>query len=177
MNDNLNYGFESAYWDSLDVVVLMTSNSYIPEDRRERLKKHCEHLLLSGADIGWLYRGNYLAGELFQPSKRLPYILNLERWPSATITFAPDGAKTEDGRRWKPEYGDFGRMENYSVVDAGLELSLSELEEKLNWVRCYADLMPKRKATFEWEYWRNYYMGRCAAAGGRKRSWSGSGWS
>ena len=48
----------------------------------------------------------------------------------------------------------------YAVVDVGLELTLPELADRMNWFRCYADLMPKRRPTFDWDYWRKYYVAK-----------------
>ena len=96
---------------------------------------------------------------MFWPNKMLPFILNLEvnTW---RCDFVRDGARDDGGQLIEAQYGDFRRFTPYAVVDVGLELTLPELADRMNWFRCYADLMPKRRPTFDWDYWRKYYVAK-----------------
>src|SRR5512139_2338166 len=55
INKNLDYGFQAAAWDGMDIAILMASNWYIPENRWETLWEHCEQFMKTGNEIGWLY--------------------------------------------------------------------------------------------------------------------------
>ena len=44
------------------------------------------------------------------------------------------------------------------AVDVPFEITLEDLENRLNFVRCYSDVLPKRDPVFDWNYWRLYYL-------------------
>ena len=54
--------------------------------------------------------------------------------------------------------GNYSVTENLSIVDVQLEVTREELAAKQNYIRCYSDILPKRKSTFEWDYWLHYYV-------------------
>jgi len=159
INRNLDLGCQAAKNNGADIAILMTSNCYIPVDSAYLLRWAINHIR---SPFNFYYRGNFVAGKLFKPSKRLPYILNLSYFPETRFSFDPDGLFC-DGEFISPSYGDFSQMEFETVIDVPLEMTLDELTDKLNFVRCYSDALPKRNAVFDWNYWKPYMIGKIAA--------------
>jgi hypothetical protein len=144
--ENANVGLARAFWDGFDQCVLLMVNWYVPAEAWPALRRPVE------AGWRWLYRKDQLGGQMFHASKRLPWIVDT----AAGVRFSADGM--EYLGEWHPwEAGDFSAHDGEAVVDLQLELSPQQLERKMNFMRCYHDLVPKRPATFEWEYYRRYY--------------------
>lgn len=149
-NRNVRIGETAAKQEGADVFIVLSSNWYIPEASRFDLRIRCEMT----KTWDWVYRGNQLAGQLFSASKRLPMV-----WRDGSgcvYTFSPDGLQTPDGFV-AVERGDYSEYDNEMIVDAPLEITLADLEGKMNFFRCYHDDLPKRNPVFDWNYWKPYY--------------------
>lgn len=142
-----------------DVLFLLASNSYIPDNRAQMIRSWCEDFYALGRSIGYVFRGDQLGGTLFHASKKLPYLLRLSDFPAAWISYVPDGAYIDD-EFFTVEPGDFASFDPIAFVDAPMEMTLLELEAKINFVHGYHDIMPKRPEVFDWDYWRLYYLNK-----------------
>ena len=54
--------------------------------------------------------------------------------------------------------GNFQDKNDVMVIDVPFEITLDDLRYKMNFVRCYADELSKRKPTFDWSFWERYYL-------------------
>ena len=58
------------------------------------------------------------------------------------------------------ESGDYSKYNGEMVVDVPFEITLADLEGKLNFFRCYHDDLPKRNPVFDWNYWHPYFTAK-----------------
>ena len=143
-----------GYYEA-DVVIYMGSDWYIPRSSFQSLYDVCEIM----GDWAWLYKGNQLASRTFSASKRLPAIVRTNEANICSYTPSRDRLVTPDGAYYS-ERGDFQAFNKQMIVDVPFEYTLEDLEGKMNAKRCYADLLPKRKPVFDWDFWKRYYVKR-----------------
>lgn len=142
-----------------DVVLLLSSNWYISETRLEGVRRWCDSFYAFGEPVGWIYRSDQLSDRLFHSSKRLPYLLRADSYPTSWLSYVPDGA-FEWGELKNVESGNFSDYDQWSLIDVPMEMTLNELKAKIDFVRGYHDILPKRPEVFEWEYWQRYYFSK-----------------
>jgi hypothetical protein len=128
-------------------------NNYVPEPGA--LRAVCEMMLDRGDGWAWLYRSDQLADQMFSTSVRLPFIVNLAR----IRRFSADSLEI-GGELHGMERGNWPEHDAEAIVDVQLEMTVDDLHAKMDFIRCYSDLVPKRKAVFEWDYHRNYYAAK-----------------
>jgi len=87
------------------------------------------------------------------------------------LRFSMDSLVVEETEIVWMERGDF-RPDAPPVVDVQLEMTVEDLADKMNFIRCYSDLVPKRKPVFEWDYWFPYYVKKFEA---KRRAGAGGG--
>lgn len=156
--DLLNVALEVATADGYDVVVQAACNWYITT--RTMLALRAE-LAAMTEPWAWLYWRYQLAGQLFHCCDRAPWIINLHhgwRFKLQDRLIAPDGELAPEY-----EHGDWPERDAHAVIDPPLELTLAELTDKCNRIKCYQGLVPKRNPVFDWGYWGPYYVRRFAA--------------
>lgn len=151
--ENVNIGVYEARQEGADVVMCLFCNNYIPEAAHEGLRMRCEKVA-SGEHI-WssYYRKDQLYDRLFSASVSMPFIINSRD----IYRFAADAITNGEHIAWM-ERGDYSEFDNEAVVDVQLEMTLMDLRNKLNFMRCYSDLVPKRKPEFDEGYWLDYYI-------------------
>ena len=152
--ENANVGAAAARADGMDCVVCLFVNNYVPDFTAGALADKCQRLVKDRMKWDWLYRKDQLSDVLFRASVRLPFIVNLS---APGLRFAADSLAV-DSEIHVMERGDFGEMDGEAVIDVQLEITRGDLEDKMNFIRCYHDLVPKRRPFFDWEYWRKYYV-------------------
>jgi len=106
----------------------------------------------------WTYRRDQLAGLSFGCTVRRPRIINLHADPLPEV--GPDALTIGGEVVARMERGDWPEMDRLAIWDIQLEMTQTDLADKLNFQRCYSDLVPKRKAVFAWGYWRDYYAAK-----------------
>jgi hypothetical protein len=154
--ENCNVGLKEAREEGCDAAVVLFSNNYIPEPSMEPLKRALKTMLSRGDPWAWHYRMDQLAGQLFHASVMMPFLVNLHSRPLMRIAF---DAITDEQGVWKMKRGNFSECDGRAIVDVQLEMTVEDLAEKMNFIRCYADLVPKRSPVFSWDgYWRKYYI-------------------
>lgn len=168
------YSFEQVHWNrnaallfakrqGYDVALTLDCNWHIPIPAMQWIRGEAEMMVLKDQPWGWIYAryqfGHYLTGA----AVRYPYLINLGAWNRWTYD-ARDGIRNElQAAEQVSERGNFTELNKWSVIDAGYELTISDLKDKLEFVRFYSDLMPKRPTSWEWEYWQDYYSKKVAA--------------
>jgi len=166
--DNCNVGADQAKADGFDIAVVLFCNWYVPEYAIKAMRARCELMLAKGQRYMWLFRRDQLAGQMFSVSTRLPFIVNLH--DENRYQFGIDSIS--DGKEMIPwQRGNMPSWDDCAVVDVQLEMPLEDLEAKMNFIRCYHDLVPKRDAVFDANYWLPYYAVKFKAkiqAGGPK---------
>lgn len=153
---NIDFGLEYATYHC-DIALVMEVNQYIPPAARVPLRLRCEQVLQSGEPYGWYYRRDFLAGQMFHANLRRPWIVAL---PSR-VKFVPDGIML-DGEPVKLPHvrGNWPEEDEAAIVDAQLEFTPQDFEEKYNFIRCYADLEPSRSPVFDWNVWFPYMVNK-----------------
>jgi len=151
--ENCNYGMMHAKDAGYDVAACLMCNQYIPDDGAFYLL--CRRMLENNLAWAWVYRMDQLGDQLFHASVRVPFLVNLHmpalRWSTDSISRRSTILTTM-------QRGNYAEMDALSVVDVQLEVTREELADKQNYIRCYSDVLPKRRPTFEWPYWYPYYI-------------------
>ena len=152
--ENCNLGMSLAKDAGYDVAACLMCNQYIPE--ASEFYQLCYRVAQNNFLWSWLYRMDQLGDQLFHSSVRVPFIVNLHGFPLRWSTDALEAG----GTLTTMERGDYASQDNISVVDVQLEATREELAAKQNYIRCYHDILPKRKPVFEWGYWFPYYANK-----------------
>jgi hypothetical protein len=156
--DLLNITLDVARADGCDVAVQVACNWYIPTAVGAQLRAECEAMTEPWA---WLYWRYQLAGQLFHTADRAPWIVNLHpgwRFKLQDRLIGPSGELAPEY-----EHGDWPERDVAALIDTPLELTVPELADKFNRIKCYQGLVAKRNPVFDWDYWRPYYARRFAA--------------
>lgn len=153
LDRNIDIGMNFAQEQGAKIAIVLSSNWYIPERSRTALRDTCE--TCDGWD--YLYRGDQLAGQLFSASKRLPMIIQIGS--EYHYKFSSDGLENEY-KKIPTRRGDFSSHNDSMIIDVPFEITLDDLEGKLNFVRCYHDELVKRDPVFSWDFWNSYYIAK-----------------
>lgn len=155
--ENVNTGLSYAFLDGkYDVVITLFINNYIPVDHCNELKSRCEDMLSSDALWSSYYRQDQLYDTIFGASVRMPYIYNLHAGLHYRYTVDAIEYRGEVNRM---ERGNANDCDSAAIVDVQLEMTENDLRTKMNFIRCYSDLVPKRKQVFDAGYWiDDYYV-------------------
>jgi len=154
--DNVNYGLRLASVYECDCAIEIDVNQYVPNGSIDPLRARCADVLENGANFGWYYRRDYLDGQMFHASLRRPRIFRLPLQVTHTID-GIDGI-INDSAHLHQVRGNWPEEDYAAIVDAQLEMTPKDWEEKLNFIRCYKELEPTRSETFEWGYWFDYMV-------------------
>jgi len=131
--ENLNRGARAAVDDGMDCLVHVDINSYIPEPGV--LRGRCEEMLVNGGPYIWMYRMDQLADTMFHASTRLANIINL----AFSVEFMADATWIEKCGIIGRKSGDFKEYDSGAIVDVTMEMPLSDMESRQNYIRCYHD--------------------------------------
>jgi hypothetical protein len=149
-----NVALDVAREAGCDVALQASSNWYVTGSAWERIATRCTTMLLSDAPYAPLYIRYQLGGVLFHCNLMYPWIVNLRRdW-----RFVPVASVRGTGGGMMLEYDDYSAFDGEAVVDVPLEITVDELRDKTTYNRGYHDLSPKHPETFDWDYWRAYYV-------------------
>lgn len=158
---NERRGLEAAKDDGMDAGLSLVSNSYIPPSALPILRDDLEWMIQAGEPFEWVYFRYQFGARLAGASAALPKAVNLHR-PPLPIPTAHDGLQVGEiehrGRR-----GDFSDHNLRAVVDTNYEVTWADIEEKLNYVRCYVEHAPHRSPVFSFDYWHDYYLKKVGA--------------
>jgi len=119
------------------------------------LREKCENL---EGNWGWYNLADQLGDQLSDAGARGPFIIRRGTYRNGIDSIEGDMERIMNER------GDFGAGD---VVDVQLEMPIVDLEAKMNYIRCYHDLLPKRNPVFDWPYWKKYYIWKM----GNKPGW------
>lgn len=150
-----NLGYRMARDAGFDVAVGLHVNNLVTRIGADWLYWEARRIHRGKEFFAYTYRCDQLADRAFGATVRRPRIINLHADPLPEV--GPDVLTMDGEVVAKMERGDWPNMDNLATWDIQLEMTLPDLEDKLNFQRCYSDLVPKRKPTFEWGYWRRYY--------------------
>lgn len=150
-DQNVEIGIEYAKQRGADVIIILSSNWYIPERSRDGLYNVCRGV----DDWDYIYRGDQLAGTLLSASKRIPAIIKIGS--DFHFGFSTDYLENFN-TRIPVRAGDYSSHNDSMIVDAPFEITLDDLAAKMNFIRCYNDVIPKRNPIFDWDFWEPYYL-------------------
>jgi len=153
--ENTNLMLDRLREAHYDVAACLMCNQYIPEAHHEGFYQHCYRMLENIMSWSWIHRMDQLGDQLFRASARVPFIINLHM---PALRWSTDALARRSTMLARMERGDYAHQDNVSVVDVQLEVTREELAAKQNYIRCYHDILPKRKPVFEWDYWFPYYV-------------------
>lgn len=156
---NANIAVAKARAESMDCIITMHVNQYVPDHAVDEIKKDCADMLENERAYAWFYRRYQLANRLFHSDVRLPWILNLRLSPS--FQFGIDSIKDENTGEYLPmEFGDFRFRNRSAIVDAGMELEIDDLVNVRKFTRNCIELRPHMTETYNWEEYYAYYVGK-----------------
>ncbi len=138
-------GWHAARHGGAEQVVFMFCNCYVTPDCAAYLRQPVDGL-------GYVYRCDSLSGVVFHADKMWPYILRAD----SDVQFGLDGI-TYDGKPTPWIAGCWPEMDGVAVIDLPLELTLEDYARRMNFIRCYHDLVPKRRPEFVWSDWKRYF--------------------
>ncbi len=157
--ENIDLAIQTAKHDGMDCSLTMSVNQYIPEWARNPLKKVCQNMLEARKPFDWYYRRNQLANSLFHTDYRIPDIYNLKI--DNPYHKCIDGIEHKSkNKQYKIDKGNFFFKNSVATVDCGLEMTLQDMSEKYNYVRCYSDIRPGESSQFDWEHFRLYFLNK-----------------
>ena len=139
--ENVNLTLERMRQDGMDCGINICINQYVPERAREPLRQACKDILEAGRPFEWLYKRYQLGNRLFHTDTRLPWILNLQI--DNPFVIRADSIHHRDGHeRYMIEHGDFRSKDHVAIVDCPVEMTLQDLEDKMEFVSHYSELRP-----------------------------------
>ncbi len=168
-HQNILIGLTRARRDGCDVAINGACNWYIPENAGRALRSIIQSMVDLPAAYAYLCVRYQLAGRLSNVAVRHPAILNLHAGAGWTFGVTDnlirgDEVLTSD-RTGRNAYGDgVGIANGIAMIDAGYNLPIEDMREKLTFVRGYSDLLTKRADVWQdWDYWHGYYRSKVAA--------------
>ncbi len=153
--DAVNEGALQAQLGGCDAAVCIFVNNYVGLAAGYWLRMEAEQMLADDRGYADYYRRDELAGQAFGTSIRMPYIVNL-REPHHYY-FGLDRV-TEGDQVYTMNRGSWPAYDLTAVVDLQLEMTERDLADKMTYIRSYADLVPKRKTTYDQFYWERYFV-------------------
>ena len=151
------FSLEQMKQDGIDCAIVIHINQYIQDRAREPLKQLCRDMLKAGRPFEWLYKRYQLGNRLFHTDTRVPWILNLQ--VDNPFVIRADSIHHRDGReRYTIEHGDFRSKDHVAIVDCPMEMTLQDLADVKNFVRCYSELNPQANPRFDWDVYLPYYV-------------------
>ncbi len=154
--DNMNRGLDRARKDGMDMVVCLDVNCYVPNG--QAFRNYCEGLWKGKHQFGYTFRADQLGDTLFHCSGKRPRVFNLAYgWRVGCDKIVLDGNEVSY------EIGDFSEYDDIAFMDCGLEMTVADMAAKMNYIRCYQELVPKRSKEFHWDYWFPYYVAKFRA--------------
>lgn len=139
-------GFHAARHGGAEQIVYLFCNCYVTPTCAAYLRRPVDGL-------GYVYRCDSLSGVLFHADKMWPYVLRAD----ADVQFGLDGI-TYDGEPMPWVAGHWPEMDDFAVIDLPLEVPVDAYERRMNFIRCYSDLVPKREPVFVRSFWRSYFL-------------------
>ncbi len=153
-----NVAYRVAQEQGYDAAIGLHVNNWVTGAAADWLYFEAARIVADKEFLGWTYRRDQLAELSFGCTVRRPRIINLHADPLPEV--GPDTLTMGGEIVARMERGDWPEMDRTAIWDVQLEMTLQDLADKLNFQRCYSDLVPKRKAVFEWPYWRRYYLNK-----------------
>ena len=138
-------GWHAARHGGADQIVYLFCNCYVTPDCAAYLRQPVDGL-------GYVHRCDSLSGVVFHADKMWPYVLRAD----SDVQFGLDGI-TYNGKPAPWIAGCWPEMDGVAVIDLPLELPLSDYAARMNFIRCYHDLVPKRRPEFVWSDWKKYF--------------------
>ncbi len=153
---NLNLAIDKARQDGMNVALVLDVNCYVPNGKA--LRKYCQTMLDDDWQYGFTYRADQLGPAMFHTSGKRPRIMNLAYgWQIGCDKIVLDGNEISY------DVSDYSDMDDVAFIDCGLEMTVADMAAKMNYIRCYQELVPKRSKEFHWDYWFPYYVAKFRA--------------
>jgi hypothetical protein len=148
---------ETMINDGVDIAISLHINQYIPESSWRPLREYCSELLNKKRRYGWIHKRYQCINKLFDADIMVPWILNLN--PYSGYYFSPDSISNRKGEVVATiATGDYRKFHDRSIVDFQFEHSISDLEEKVNFVRNYEDLNKTKRRTIKPHFNRKEHL-------------------
>lgn len=154
---NIQTGCNLARELGYDVAINASCNWYIPPAACNELHTWWEYIIEDKVDTDSIFVRYQLGSRLTGASVKHESVINLHTDSTWEFT-ATDGVKNKHGMQVNSQRGDWSQYNSAAIVDCAYEVPLEDFTAKMNYVRCYQDLMPDRGAAFVWEQWRSYFV-------------------
>jgi SAM-dependent methyltransferase len=158
LNTNLDIGVEQIKRDGMDAVFLIAINNYIPEKAIPLLYQKAEKMLADGRPVEWGYRRFQIKNRLFVPDLKIVQFINLQIPKHYHFRF--DWTESPDGEKLpRQDNGLFHEGVSEAVVDCAMEMTVKDLQDKLNFIKGYIQLNPNALPKFTFKHnVEGYYL-------------------
>lgn len=112
-------------------------------------------MVSDGLGFEWTYRRLQLGDTLYHSSVRDPYLINLRGGAQMSVT--PDCIWDSIEGTVGRVYGHYSAFDQEAVVDLPLELTETDLADKMTFLRNLHEYSAKRPVTYSWAWWQHYY--------------------
>lgn len=159
--DNLNLALEHARRDGMDCSFTISINQYIPENTWDGLRKLCQDMLTTERPFEWFYRRSQLGNRLFHTDTRQPHLFNLQiDNPYRHACYdAIEHRHTHQRHKISrvDSLSNLRAKDHIATVDCPLEMTLQDMADKMDFIRCYSDVNPEAEPNFDWNTYFPYY--------------------
>lgn len=156
--NNANIGLQVARLAGYDVGITICVNWYVEAEAARGIVAKCEALPTSGREYDFLYRRMQIKDQLFDSDLASIAVFSLTGEIVISVKVLADRVEINGASKTR-ERGDFTREHDAAYIDAGLEVTDAEFSDKMQDVRNYEDLLPKRHGV-TFDYWLDYFQQR-----------------
>ena len=160
VSNNANSGLQIARLAGYDVVTTICANWYVEAQAAKKIIAKCEALLTDVRDYDFLFRRMQIKNQLFDSDLASIAMFKVNGFSTFGVKVLVDKVEI-NGSNVIRERGAFSRENAAAYIDVGLEVTDAEFSDKMQNVRNYDDLLPKRHGV-DFDYWIDYFQNRKA---------------
>lgn len=152
---NANRGIAAARGAGYDVAITICVNWYVEGRAAHAIFEKCRQMTIRERDFDYLYRRVQIGNRLFDSDRRSPCAINIDKVRGDVVKVLVDQIQI-GAQHYTADRGGFAAHNDESYIDCEFELTIDEMREKMQDVRNYEDILPKRSGA-TWEYWCEYF--------------------
>jgi hypothetical protein len=158
--NNANIGLQAARLAGYDAAITICVNWYVEAIAARAIIAKCEVLPNICRDYDFLFRRMQIRDQLFDSDLASIAIFRISGFSTFSVGVLADKVEV-NGNNVLRERGEFCREHSAAYIDVGLEVTDAEFADKMQDVRNYEDLLPKRRGV-GFDYWVDYFQQRKA---------------
>jgi len=159
--NNANIGLRVARLAGYDAALTICVNWYVEAATAKSIIAKCQSMLERGMDYDYLFRRMQIKDQLFDSDVASIAAFNLTSDTPISVKVLADKVDVKGASKTR-ERGYFANEHGAAYIDTGLEVNDAEFADKMQDVRNYEDLLPKRHGV-GFDYWLDYFKQRQGA--------------